>query len=697
MPIYVRSKRSAPQSQPAPRAASTKKGELLFGLPQPPAGWQQKPPGISLCMIVKNEELFLAQCLRSVQDVVDEIIVVDTGSTDRTIEIAKSFGATVLERPWRDDFGWARNQALEAATKRWMLVLDADEELMVASKPSLTALKNVPSYLTAVWVRIYNKSDDYVGTGDMSHALVRIFPNDESIRYRGLIHEFPTVNGDPNGLAAASSPIGVIHHGYVKEIVHARGKGARNLAIVKAAADREPDDPYNWFNVGATAFLLQDFETARDALEKMLVLMGDQRRGYLPNGLAILAETYCDKLDDPIKGEEVARRGLAVSPHYANSHFQLGKSLIAQKRFEEGREAYLAAIDDGRFAAQQFVVDDQVYLWKAHSEIGSSYVMQGDDVKAIEWFEKGLKNAPNAEPLHINRARALERLGRVEEACEAFRTIYELHGSASSTVEYVNALLRRSRGADAMAVVDATMGKFSGETSLPLLMAAAAVAERDGDVARVERFLRAAAALQPGNAAVIAPLEKLLRAASRESELVEIFAREDAAAPETPADYLRRAQRAANDGRFADALALARAGVERAPSDENLRYALAYSTWQTGDDAGSLQLLDTIDPSGNDLLKAREALRSAIYRKQGRLDDAILALDALLAVDPNHVDSMLLRASILETQGRFDEQEATLRRAHERDPQRSAVALSSFYLRMGRFEDAARIAGQAIQ
>ncbi|HTA39440.1 MAG TPA: glycosyltransferase [Candidatus Acidoferrales bacterium] len=697
MPIYVRSKRSAPQAPPVPRAASSKKGDLLFGLPEPPAGWAQKPPGISLCMIVKNEERFLAQCLRSVQDVVDEMIVVDTGSTDRTIEIAKSFGATVFEREWRNDFGWARNQALEAATRRWLLVLDADEELMTASKPSLAALKNVPSWLTAVWVRIYNRSDDYVGTGDMSHALVRIFPNHESIRYRGLIHEFPTVNGDPNGLGAASSPIGVIHHGYVKEIVHERGKGARNLAIVKAAADREPTDPYNWFNVGATAFLLGDFETARDALEKMLDLLGEERRGYLPNGLAILAETYCDKLADPIKGEEIARRGLEISPHYANSHFQLGKALIAQKRFDEGREAYLAAIDDGKYAAQQFVVDDQVYIWKAHSEIGSSYVMQGDEAKAVEWFEKGLKNSPNAEPLHVNRARALERLGRLDDASEAFRTVYELHGSASSTIEYVNALLRRGRDGDAMTIVDATIGKFESDMAVPMLMAAAAVAERGGDGARAERYLRAAAEHKPGSAAVVAPLEKLLRASAREGELPGLFAREDATPPESAADFLRRSQRAANDGRFADALALARAGLEHAPADENLRYAVAYSTWQTGDDAAALHMLDRLDVSESDRLRAREALRSAIYRKQGRLDDAIRAIDALLAADPSHVDSLLLRAGMLETLGRLDEQEETLRRAYEYDRQRVAIPLSSLYLRTKRYDEAARVAEDAMK
>jgi glycosyltransferase involved in cell wall biosynthesis len=240
MPIYVRSKRRAIPTPAVANSVPSKKGELLFGLPQPPAGWPQKPPGISVCMIVKNEERFLAQCLRSVQDIADEIVVVDTGSTDRTIEIAKSFGAVVVERPWRNDFGWARNQAIELATKRWILIVDADEELMAQSKKPLMSLKSVPAWRTAVWVRIYNRSDDYVGTGDMSHALVRIFPNDDAIRYRGMIHEFPTVDGDVNGLKGASSPIGIVHHGYVKEIVHDRDKGARNLAIVKAAAEAEP-------------------------------------------------------------------------------------------------------------------------------------------------------------------------------------------------------------------------------------------------------------------------------------------------------------------------------------------------------------------------------------------------------------------------------------------------------------------------
>ena len=90
---------------------------LLFNLPVPDADHEQLPEGISLCMIVKNEERFLAECLDSIKDVVDEINIVDTGSTDRTVEIARSYGANIIFREWRNDFAWARNEALAMATK----------------------------------------------------------------------------------------------------------------------------------------------------------------------------------------------------------------------------------------------------------------------------------------------------------------------------------------------------------------------------------------------------------------------------------------------------------------------------------------------------------------------------------------------------------------------------------------------------
>src|SRR5580658_10063032 len=126
--------------------AQTQTG-LLFNLPVPGPEFEQLPEGISLCMIVKNEERFLAECLDSVKDVVDEICIVDTGSTDRTVEIARSYGAKIEFREWRNDFAWARNEALAMATRRWTLVLDGDEELQRESVELMRSMRTVPAGL----------------------------------------------------------------------------------------------------------------------------------------------------------------------------------------------------------------------------------------------------------------------------------------------------------------------------------------------------------------------------------------------------------------------------------------------------------------------------------------------------------------------------------------------------------------------
>src|SRR3989338_7693689 len=99
-----------------------------------------KMPTISLCMITKNEEKYLEQCLDSVKDIVDEIIIVDTGSKDKTKEIAKKFSAKIFDFEWVDNFSAARNESLKHAAKDWILVLDADE---VVEKKDLERIKEL--------------------------------------------------------------------------------------------------------------------------------------------------------------------------------------------------------------------------------------------------------------------------------------------------------------------------------------------------------------------------------------------------------------------------------------------------------------------------------------------------------------------------------------------------------------------------
>jgi tetratricopeptide (TPR) repeat protein len=470
----------------------------------------------------------------------------------------------------------------------------------------------------------------------------------------------------------------------------------RNLAMVRAAAEKDPDDAFNWFNLGATAFLVDDFVTARDALERMREMSAGQQRGFMPNGLAVLAETYCDKMGDPVKGEEVALAALEIAPHYANAHFQLGKALVAQKRFEEARQAYLAAIDDGNYAALQFVIDDQVYIWKAHSEIGSSYVMEKDDERALEWFEKGLKNAPKAEPLHINRAKSLERLGRIQEAGEGYAAVYEMYRGAHATAEYVNFLLRNHREREALSIVEESYANLPVDMAVPTLMAAAAVAQRL-QTRDDERYLKLANALVPGSAEVLDPLEMLLRERGKEDELPALLAREMEVEPKTALDYLRRARRASAEEQFQRALDLAEAGLALQPNDPPLLYMLATAQANVGRPEIAIETIGRIAEGSEPLLVAAFTLQATLLQAAGRDDEALIALDRVLQIDPKALDALMLRAKIMEVRGADLEYERMLKRVFEIDKQRVAVELASYYLRTNRYDDAAKVADEALQ
>ena len=140
---------------------------------------------LSLCMITKNEEKNISRCLDSIKDIVDEIIIVDTGSTDKTIEIAKSYGANIYHYKWNNDFSKARNVSLQKATKDWILVLDADEVLPYEEGLKLKNIINTTEN-EGLFLRLDNIIDN-VNLGDA--VVLRAFKNNPKYRFRGSMHE----------------------------------------------------------------------------------------------------------------------------------------------------------------------------------------------------------------------------------------------------------------------------------------------------------------------------------------------------------------------------------------------------------------------------------------------------------------------------------------------------------------------------
>lgn len=202
---------------------------------------------LSACLIVRDEERFLDRCLASLRGHVDEICVLDTGSSDRTLEIARSHGAIVSCRPWDDDFSAARNASLDLATGDWILQIDADEELVPPAAGAWSVLRD-PSASCAL-VELDLRGDE--GRSERTWQ-PRLFRRDPRLRYRRPLHETVLDGLADAGLPAPRRvPLLLIHHGYLGEVVASRGKIERNLRILRAWRDRGNADAYDLFKLAA--------------------------------------------------------------------------------------------------------------------------------------------------------------------------------------------------------------------------------------------------------------------------------------------------------------------------------------------------------------------------------------------------------------------------------------------------------------
>jgi tetratricopeptide (TPR) repeat protein len=199
-------------------------------------------------MIVKNEAEKLPRCLAAASPWVDEIVVVDTGSSDDTVAIAESFGARVLHYTWCDDFAAARNVSLEAATCRWALVLDADEEFIVRNQAAWQAMKGGDDFHAWI-IDLVNLRDG----GDADNvALVRFFDRRApGVRYEGHLHEQVRFAPEFKPRYQHAGPgIQIRHDGYLTDRVQARDKVTRNIRLARLRVAERPEDAHAWWALG---------------------------------------------------------------------------------------------------------------------------------------------------------------------------------------------------------------------------------------------------------------------------------------------------------------------------------------------------------------------------------------------------------------------------------------------------------------
>jgi len=320
----------------------------------------KKKATLSVCLIVKNEERFLGGCLQSVRDVADQMLVLDTGSTDRTVEIAREMGAEVHCFEWCNDFAAARNASIAPATGDWILWIDADERL---NPVSLRYLKNLSFEKKPLigQVQINNKSNDDADV-HISTAF-RLFRNGQGIYFYGMIHEQLTARRKQQ-IKMLRTTVQIDHLGYALEEDISRGKLERNGLLLERQVKNEPENAYAHFTLGQNYNLLKEPGRAVHHFEKAYRL-NQFKKELKATLLNVWAET-CLNLGQAEKALELATRSAALEKMQVGAYYLIYK---IQKKHNRPHEA-MGAVAQMR--------QSETYIRRHGWQIGTD-VLLGDD------------------------------------------------------------------------------------------------------------------------------------------------------------------------------------------------------------------------------------------------------------------------------------------------------------------------------
>lgn len=360
---------------------------------------------VSAALIVRDEAGVIEDCLGSLAGVVDEIVVVDTGSLDRTIEIAQRFPIRLHHFAWCDDFSAARNFALDRVTSDWVLYIDADERLDVPDQKAFRLILSDPTTL-ACRVRLRPR------IGWTAYSELRLFRSDPRIRFRGVIHEtiWPSIAAvahDEN-MVVTTSDVSLQHVGYEAD---QRPKNPRNIPLLRELLARDQDNLFCWWHLGECLRLAGDEDGAADAWTRGIArhrLLDDEPRRGMGNSILYLALL---KLRNG--------RGLAVDDLLAEALQWFPRNLalqwmVAQVAVDRGDHATarpilerLLAIDAATFFEPELAYDAALFGHLSAELLALCAFRDARFAEAARLYRRAAETAPTPEAC-IVKARLAE-------------------------------------------------------------------------------------------------------------------------------------------------------------------------------------------------------------------------------------------------------------------------------------------------
>ncbi len=344
---------------------------------------------VSLCLIAKDEEEFILSCLNSAKHLVDEIIVVDTGSRDETAGAALAAGARVFNFSWTGDFAAARNFALERAGSDWILVLDADEVLAPVSVEEFGELLSAPG-VEGYFLHVNN----YLGAGNevARDRVVRLFKNRPQYRFEGAIHEqvAPSILRANGGGGLAVAPLEIHHYGYLKEHASKKDRFGRNTAIIKRELEKKPGDPFllyclalEYYQKGKTAAGLACLE---EALGRMKGSEGYFEDVIFNTALGLLKEGRTVRLI------EFTGRSLKMFPEHPDLFLIRGMAYLAGGKYRQATGDLEKAL---RLGGSRILPGHSILCI-----LGDARNLSGDFTRAEDAYLEALSRSPgNILPL----------------------------------------------------------------------------------------------------------------------------------------------------------------------------------------------------------------------------------------------------------------------------------------------------------
>jgi len=361
---------------------------------------------LTASLIVRNEEAFLGGCLASLRGIVDEIVIVDTGSTDRSKEIAKAAGARTYDFKWTGDFSEARNRALDLSTGQWILYIDADERVRPESLSNLRDALSDPVHV-GYEVLLHPRP------GHTAYWVLRLFRNDPSVRFRGLIHEniWPALNeySAKRGGTVGKSELVLDHEGYEGD---RQAKNARNLPLLEKALRQDPAHVYAWCHLATIYVDRNEPELAKQAWFSALKLVRERAArapedilpylGLIRNG----ADLGCDT-------EFLLAEALSRFPSSVQLQWLRARKLMDEGRFEDAILAFERIVERGRIGDYDDIMahDSKLFGVFAYDCLATCHFRLQQYSESRHYYDLAAQQDPGNLEYRVKRA-LCERLER---------------------------------------------------------------------------------------------------------------------------------------------------------------------------------------------------------------------------------------------------------------------------------------------